>query len=46
LLIRSRGEEAVLGFTKTLRLSPEMNRELAKQIAVAREIVAKYGERP
>jgi putative GTP pyrophosphokinase len=42
LLIRSRGEAEVLRFTEVLKIDAGMNRELADQVAIAREIVAKY----
>jgi ppGpp synthetase/RelA/SpoT-type nucleotidyltranferase len=42
LLVRSRGEADVLSFTEELKPSIDMNRELAKQVAIAREIVARY----
>ncbi len=42
LLVWSRGEEEVLKFMDDLKLDLAVNRELAKQVAIAREIVARY----
>jgi ppGpp synthetase/RelA/SpoT-type nucleotidyltranferase len=45
LLIRNRGEAEALAFAQELKLSSSANRDLAEQVAIAREIVKKYSTR-
>lgn len=42
LLVRNSGEEDVLKFSEELKIDPTMNVELSNQVAIAREIMAKY----
>ncbi len=45
LLIRNEGEAAALKFDKELRLTKAMSSEIAAQVAIAREILAKRSKR-